>query len=95
MNLTNPSEKISSIQLGLETLNDPTDLSDRKPSHYTRMLILNDDTMLNYCKMTNDPLKVIISYLGLDTIGEGIIYSIDDMSVRHHSLFTGFTDINL
>jgi hypothetical protein len=94
-NLTNPGGNISSIQLGIETSNDPTDLSDRKPSFYTRMLILNDGTMLNYCNMTNDWLKVVASYLGVDSIGEGIIYSIDDMSVRHHYLFTGFADINI
>jgi len=87
LNLINPEENISPIQIGAKTLNDPTDLSYLKPDSFKRMLILDDYTIVNYCKMRSNVLKITSSYLGFETLGQGTIYSIHDFSVRHNTLF--------
>jgi len=101
LNLTNPVEKISSIKLEADTANDPSSeriidsapvaiLIDRMPSAYPKMLILNDETIIKYCDMKENWAKVILSYIGFDSIGNGVIYSSGDKSIRHHYLFTNF-----
>jgi hypothetical protein len=83
----NPQNNIKSIQIGKETVNDPLiDLTDRK-MNFVRMMVLDDETILNYCNMKSNTKKVFLSYLGLDSIGKSHIFSVRSNNIKHRVFY--------
>ena len=74
-NRIDPEVTFYPVRIGKPTLNDPELLKIRKAWHYPKLLVLDSQTVVEYCNMKNNYFKVFLSILGFSSIGSGYLLS--------------------